>query len=864
MARVQNVFSAFTTGEISPKMNSRIDFNKYTNAVEKMENATIFPQGGFTRRPGLRFVKETKTSASVSRVVPFMFSVEDAYILEFGDLYIRFYRTQANVTDGGSPVEVATPYLAADLFDLHFAQSADVLYIAHKDYAPRKLVRSSNISWSLSEISFDPPPTFEADTDLADALKPRAFAVGTGVTFIGATGSELVINGEFDSDIASWTDQSTASGDIAWDTDHMEIDGGAAGEGIAEQNITLTAVSHTISFTIAVGAIAMRIGSTSGNTDVLASASYAIGDHTVDFTGNAGDNFIQFRNTTNAEHELDGVSVVVNSDIFLAADVGRAIVSGTGRGVIASLVNTHEVTADITSSFTSTSVIASGSWVLESSPNTTLTPSAVGPLRTSITLTLSAAGWRSADVGKYIKVNNGVCKITSFTSTTVVQADVLSLLESVTAVGGGVWTMESESWGSTRGYPAAIGFYEQRLFYARTDTQPQTVWGSVIDNFENFSSGTNDDDSLDFTITGQNPIRWLSPKKKLGVGTYGGEFTIGTTNEAAMSPTNIKIDDETTHGSSSLQPIRVGEVTLFVQRSGRHLREFVFVFSDDSFSAPDLTLLAEHITEGGIVDISYQQEHDSIVWMIRDDGQMLGMTYDRAQEIIGWHRHITGTTGAPGEFESVATIPISGKDQTWVIVKRTINGSVVRNVEYFDENAWSGATEFNQWDMLNTDSALVYNSTATTTITGLDHLEGEVVKVVADGSVHADKTVSSGSITLDRSSTEVEVGLSYTMDVDTVRPELQLPSSGSIQGVPKGWVKINVRLLNSLGGTINGDVVETRVPIDPMDKEPPLYTEDFEVQNLGYDKHGRINIQQTLPYPFTVLSITGLLDIGDV
>jgi len=747
MPRVQNIFTAFTTGEISPKLNSRIDFNKYINGVEKMENATIFPQGGFTRRPGLRYVNEVKDSTQATRVVTFQFSVTDAYVLEFTDLHIRFYRNQARI-GGGSPIGVSTPYVAADLFDLHFAQSADVLYITHKDYAPRKLTRASHTSWSLSVIAFGPAPSFVADTDLGD---------GTN------------------------------------------------------ESLTLSATSG------------------------------------------------------------DGVTVTpdyTTEDLFLVSDVGRTIVSGTGVGVIVSHITATSpdtVTMDVTSTFTGTA-LADGDWVITGSPNTTLTPAAVGPVGAIVNMTLSATGWRTTsapnggDVGKFIKINNGLAKITAVTSTTVVKAEVLHVLDSTTAAVGGLWTLEVASWSATRGFPAAVGFYEQRLFYARTDTQPQTIWGSVIDDFESFAVGTNDDDSLDFTITGQNPIRWLSPKKKLGVGTYGGEFTIGTTNDAAMSPTNIKIDDETTYGSSSLQPVRVGEVTLFVQRSKRKLREFVFVFESDSFNAPDLSLLAEHITEGGINDIAYQQEPDSVVWMVRNDGQLLGMTYDRAQQIVGWHRH---TTGATGIIESVTTIPVSGKDQVWVVVNRTVNGSIIRNIEYFDEDAWSGATEFNQWDQLNTDSAIIYNSTSTTTITGLSHLEGESVAVIANGAVHPNKTVSSGSITLERAATEVEVGLAYTTDVDTVRPDIQT-EQGTIQGVVKGWSSINARFYKTIGGTINGDQVETRTPADAMDAEPPIYTDDFEVNNLGYDKHGRINIKQTQPYPLTVLSITGVLDIGDI
>jgi len=749
MARIQNIFTAFTTGEISPKLNSRVDFNKYINGVEKMENAIVFPQGGFTRRAGTRYVSQTKDSTKKSVVRKFEFSITGAYVLEFGDLYIRFYRNQAQITSGGSPVEVVTPYLAADLFNLHFAQSADVLYISHRLYAPRKLTRASHTSWTLTTITFDPVPSFVADTDLGD---------GTN------------------------------------------------------QDLTLGAVS--------------------GNGVSVTPAGTAA------------------------------------EDLFMPADIGRTIVSGTGVGVIMThntLPTPDTVTIDITNNFSGTA-IADGGWIITGSPNATLTPAAVGPIGAIIDLTLGVAGWRltsapnGGDVGKFIKVNNGLLKITAVTSTTVAKAEVLHVLDSTTAAVGGLWTLEVASWTAARGYPVALAFYEQRLFYGGTDSQPQTIWGSVIDEPENFAIGTNDSDGLDFTIPGQNPIRWLSSKRKLGVGTYGGEFTIGSTNDAALSPTNIKIDDETTHGSSALQPVRVGNVTLFIQKAKRKLREFVFVFETDSFSAPDLTLLAEHITAGGIEDIAYQQEPNSIVWMPRNDGQLIGMTYLREQQIVGWHRHITGASGL---FESVAVIPVSGKDQVWSVIKRTINGATVRNIEYFDEDAWAGATKFNQWNQLNTDSAKIYNGVATTTITGLSHLEGETVAVLANGASHPDKIVAGASITLDISATEAEVGLPYTTEVDTVRPEIPT-EFGTVQGVIKAWVRINARLYKSLGGAINGETIETRNPTHAMDAAPPVYTDDFEVQNLGYDKHGRINIRQSQPYPFTVLSITGVLDIGGI
>ncbi len=742
MPLIQKVFVSFSTGEITPRLSAKIDFAKYLSGCEKLENFIIFPHGGVTRRPGLRYVAETKDSTKTARVVKFQFSVTDAYILEFGDLYVRFYRNQAQIQSGGSPVEVVTPYTEAQLFELQFAQSADVMYITHGSHAPRKLTRASHTSWTLATVSFNPAPSFVDDTDLNE-----------GITLSALTG--------------------------------------------------------------------------------------------------------------------DGVTITPDTteDLFLPADVGREIVSGVGRGTIIShdaAASPDEVDMDVIDDFTDLTP-AAGEWEVTGSPNSALTPSAVGPFGGIINLSLAAAGWRDAgapggsDIGKFVKVNNGLLKITAITSTTVAKGKVLRVLDSTTAAAGGLWTLNVESWDATRGFPTSLSFFENRLFYARTDTQPQTIWGSVIDDFENFAVGTDDDDSLDYTITGQNPIIWISDSTVLTVGTLGNEFILGTTNDAAMTPTNVRLKRQTTHGSTTLQPLKIGEATIFVQRAKRKTREFIYVFENDGFKAPDLTLLAEHITKGGIDDVTYQQELDSIIYMVRNDGQLIGITYLREQNIVGAHRHITGAANTD-KFESAESIPISDKDQTWAVVQRTINGATKRYIEYFDEDAWSGATEFDQWNQLNTDSALIYSGVAVTTITAL-HLAGETVDVIENGAPATQKVASAtGVITLDGSPTEVEVGLPYTSEGDTTRPEVEL-QTGTSQGRVKGWASITARVLESLGGTIQGDIIQTRKPSDPMDEEPPLWSEDFKVHNVGYDKHGRINFKQTQPAPFTLLSLSGRLDI---
>ena len=160
----------FTAGEISPKMKMRVDFDKHDNAVKTMLNAYSFPQGGYTRRPGTRYIAETKTSSAVSRLVRFEFSTEQAYILEFGNLYMRVFKDQGVVLDGATAYELTTTYLTADIPELSFAQSADTLYVFHGDYAPRTISRTAHNAWTITEISFVDGPWKPINTSVTGSV----------------------------------------------------------------------------------------------------------------------------------------------------------------------------------------------------------------------------------------------------------------------------------------------------------------------------------------------------------------------------------------------------------------------------------------------------------------------------------------------------------------------------------------------------------------------------------------------------------------------------------------------------------------------------------------------------------------------
>jgi hypothetical protein len=426
------------------------------------------------------------------------------------------------------------------------------------------------------------------------------------------------------------------------------------------------------------------------------------------------------------------------------------------------------------------------------------------------------------------------------------------------------WSLGAFS--ETTGYPGAICFFEERLVLAGTSNQPQTIFFSEAGGFEQFASGAEDADAMTYTIASDqvNIIRYLAPGRALVIGTSGGEFIASSGSSAdPISPTTIQIKRQTRYGTADVDPVATGNVVLFLQRAKRKIRELVYNFDVDGYVAPDMTLLAEHVSEGGFDELDVQQEPDNVIWAVRSDGVLCGMTYRREEDVIAWHRHTIGGTSAV--VESVAVIPGDlDEDQVWLIVKRTVNGSTVRYVEYLTPIDFGTNTS----DAFYVDSGLTYSGSPATTISGLSHLEGETVTILADGAAHADKTVSSGSITLDRSASKVHVGLGYTSTLRTMRIE-----GGSVDGVSQGKVKrihdVTVRLYRAVGAKVGAsssatDVIPFRSSADNMDTALGLFTGDKTIEfDNGYDTDGFITVVQDQPLPLTLIGIYARLEVFD-
>lgn len=541
-----------------------------------------------------------------------------------------------------------------------------------------------------------------------------------------------------------------------------------------------------------------------------------------------------------------GRTLVTVASGFLAADVGREIWSGGGVATITAVGAANSVTVNVLNAFPALSM---ANWGLQGSPQTANTPSAKDPVGASTSLTLSAAGWRSDDIGKFVKINGGLVQITTYTSSTIVSGVIRSAMTAIVASPANAWSLEAPVWNVIDGFPCTGTLYEQRLVTAGSPSYPQTVWQSRTGEYLNFELGTKDDDAMSYTVNSDqiNPISHMAQTKALIALTYGGEFTLAGGVEKPITPTNIQVKNPSVYGCNSVKPVRIGNELYFIQKSNRKLRAMAYKYDSDTYGSPDMSVLSEHITKPGIVDMAYQQEPESILYLVRSDGVIATLTVDRDQDVVGWARQITD-----GAFESVASVPTPEGEQIWAIVRRTVNGATVRYLERFVSG-------------VRVDCGVVATSgPGSATWTGLGHLEGKLVDVVADGVVMQQQTVVGGQITLPRNAFAVQIGLNFKTRIKTLTPDVA-GSTGSAQGNSMRIGEITLRFLETIGCKINGQTVAFRnLGAQVLDKPPVLFTGDHRLENLGWERgQAQLVIEQDQPLPFHLLCVIKKITFND-
>ncbi|MCP4488994.1 MAG: hypothetical protein GY820_17030 [Gammaproteobacteria bacterium] len=414
-------------------------------------------------------------------------------------------------------------------------------------------------------------------------------------------------------------------------------------------------------------------------------------------------------------------------------------------------------------------------------------------------------------------------------------------------------------WG-TGNYPTFGFFFEQRLWTCATPDQPNAIWSSKSASYFDFDIGTGqDDESIQIVVKDATKFMWATSGDKIMLGSHNGEFLLAPSSEGdALTPSNIRPVPTTNYGSSFSVPVQVDTNTIFLQRGLRKFRRTEYKLTSDTYSAKDITILSDHITKSGVIDVAFANEPHSYIWGVRNDGELVGLTYEPEYEVYAWHRHVVGGTDA--EIKSIAVSDGAtdvDRDELWAVIERTVDGSTVKYIEFMTEGL---SPEDDQEEAFFVDSG-VTKTGAFTVFDGLDHLEGETVSLLIDGAVQAPKEVASGEVTLDTACvTKGHAGLSAPAFVDPITPAGGNPI-GTSEGKIKRVSKLALRLYRSLGFQVGeiGGTFDTYSfgPPDTMDDPIPLFTGDTDPVPYpgGHDRNIDIRVKQTDPLPLNILAI---------
>jgi len=820
MARNNYLQNNFTSGEVSPRIDVRSDLVRYRNGVKRLENLTIMPQGGVTSRMGTVFAAEVKDSSKAVELLDFQANEDNVYAIELGNLYARFYKDTSQVRLAAKTVTGVTKANPAVVTSAaHGYSNGDHVY-----FTVTGMTELNNRRFTVANVTAN---TFELSG--INSTSFGTFTAGTVQKVYEVTMPYLE---------AQLPDVRKAQ---SVDVMYMCHGSHAPRElsRFADTNWTVAKTDFTDGPYLErdTSGITLSLSSTSGTVTVTASSALFAATDTSG-SGGTGDSDrllrIQDRGpnrTITAITKANPAVVTAGSHAFANGD--RVFISGVS-GMTEVNGKTYTV-ANVTGT----------TFELEGIDSTGFTTYTSGGNATKI---LSDWIW---------------LKITGYTSPTVVTA---AIQDDASFTATSVFNFfRLGAWSTTTGYPELVTFFENRAIYAKTATQPDTLWGSKSDDFVNFTEGTADDDAFSYTLLSEknNAIQWISPQRTLRIGTTGAEFNMsGGSTTTAITPTNVRITRETSFGSKFIDPILVESATLFLQRTGRKVREFVFSFDIDGFVAPDISLISEHLTNPSVKKMAYQSEPDGIVWAVRTDGVLLGLTYMRDQDVIGWHKHVL--RGTDVSVESLTSIPAETQDRVWLSVKRTINGTTKRYIERIGDTFDSEDTA----DAVILDSSFSYSGTATNTITGLYHLEGETISVLTDGGTHPDVVVTNGTITLNKNYETVHAGYGYSQILETLAIE-----AGSQIGSSVGNKGRITQIILSLFKTVGFKIGKTeatakkqdfRKPSDLQDVGVPLFTgeKDARIEYAWEDKNAFIVIQDQ-PLPFTLLGYVAKVESTD-
>ena len=892
MANVYMIQPAFTTGEISPAVGSRVDLEKYRSALLNAENTVIRPYGGCYRRQGSEYIGELKYSDKDAVLVSFADSVADAYLLEVGYQYIRVWK------DGAMETELETPFTAP--LKLQFTQSGDIMFICSGTY-PIQELQHTDTGWQLVEMVID-EPYYDILSEAYSAGKLFS-AVGTNtyvipksgrytVTIAGAGGGGGAGYRRTNSDDTHTSYTGGKGGNGALLTETYEYDkedvltisvgaGGSGGDGNGTDGgaSTLTDTkNHSLS---AAGGKGGTAATRTGNG--TAGESYGnggAGGNGGTGTGNGagGSNgYVQIK--YDGENALtpsatsgDDVTITAVQDIFKDAMAGGYIKLTHAMPSQTVSLSFHEET----STKTSAALYVGKDWKivthgthhsqikLQKSDNTidwedyrTYTSNndqnytESGSVTKGCYMRVVATMWNddeadnsklTVDLSRQPYTHEGTARIKEVVSPTEIKCLVINEFGATTEAQSYAFS----SWSNYYGYPTVSGFFQDRFCLAATLKNPYTIWMSRTGDYPNFSveevDGTATDDSavkLDLIVRNRYEIRHMIPSNDLVILTSGNEWIIS--GDSVVTPSKAMPRAQTMRGSSTCLPQHIGNRVVYVQRSGSTVRDLGYSYESDNYNGDDLGILATHLIKNhSLISSAYCQEPDSNLYFVRDDGVLLCFTLIREQQVFAWSHFVTD-----GKYKWVAAIPHDENDELYAIVERTVNGQPKRYIERF-HTMTDDTDEF-------LDSYVVGSSNTL----NLSHLAGKTVAILGDGIEQQRKTVpADGILQLDETYDRVIAGLPYTTKIEQPSMEINL-SEGTLQGRVHKINAVTLRLENSYGGHIGlnfKDMDELK-----YDAEYELFTGDLTQSvplfDVGANTRNHLCIQSDAPYPFRLNAI---------
>lgn len=869
---INTVQQSFNGGQMGPLLHSRADIDKYRAGGRTVDNFIPSPFGPLRKRPGFIYSHPVKTAAKKTRLVPFDLSSDDGYILEFGENYIRFIRNRVRISDAGVSWTDGNSYVRGDVVD----NGGVTRWICIEDH-----VASDGGTPGVDDGAGDTEP-----------------GVGTDeATYWYDLASEVVaVASGFSSGFSSGFGSSTNEGVYEWPTDYAEED--LFDIQFAQVNDILYIVHPDYP---------VRTLSRSGDTDwryedltftwppvrdinlssTTLTASAVTGTITLTASAATFDSSM-VGGYYQITHERPDDEYTVRKDLSAAAAASSAIkVRGEYQfrtnGVWTSTI---EIETSTTGAFAGEEVQVR-QFVGDQDENFVTTFDTGGDflwVRINHVSGTTGSGKRYAILEAVDATISGWVKITAFSNATSVTADVGSTIYSTDATD--LWNEGAFS--DYRGHPRTVTLHELRLCFGGTATDRQTVWGSQTDDFPNFESGTQDDDSWRYQIasTEQNEINWMVSQKQLLIGSAGGEWVLDSGREEnVITPTNVRARRHSNFGSEYRQALAVDAATLFIRAGGERMADFSYLFENDGYSSADLNLLSYDLTRGGILQSAYQKKRDPIVWAAVDGSSLACVAYNRAQQVTGW-----STIKSPGNsdgdvIESVALIGRSGDEaEVWAVVRRTINSVAVRYVERLDSDAFDkqeDATSFTEESGTVADSGtnleeLIYldcsysgtggdiidNGDGTFTVGGFDHLVGESIQIYVDGARIGDTHAvdNNGLITFSASAcTRCTGGMGYVATFRTL-PFFNQLETGSTRGREVSLKKCMVRVYRSGPFTITANddpsaalEVSVRSSDIAAGDPTPLRSDDFEVALESRHRYDpSVVITSDEPTPLTI------------